>query len=238
METIKRLINPSKKKWRRMANKKYLISSPLELQTLDFTPRGQAHDASIAYAKSGTSKDLTRLLDERDRGETHVRRGPKTNGTGEVQRVLREPSIRSVEKLHHAFKQAEFSLRYGSCGRLLYNFSKSLAWNKARVPRLPSLQLTDFGDMIKESMAAFSSNTHVSHNPTPVGEVRRDPSSSSRDDTHEDPDGNPDDLSLKLLDSNVPEAEWEMQEAKALTVIQVPISKVRKVEINLPRNGR
>ncbi|KAI4868519.1 hypothetical protein F4820DRAFT_444929 [Hypoxylon rubiginosum] len=261
METIKGLLNLDRKnrgKKFSIANKKYMISWPLEslpskarqrimyhyhsadLPTLEFTPRDQAHDASIAYLKSRSADDLSRLLDERDRGESHVHRGPKTNGTEEVQCVLREPSIKSVERLHHVCKQAELSLRYGNSGRLVYNFSKSLAWNKASgAPRLPSLHLTDFGDMVKESIPVFN-DLHVSRNPTPISEAGgwRDLPSSSQSDMYENPEYDSHDSSRETLDSNAPETEWEMQEAKALTVTQIPTSKVRKVQIGSPKIGR
>ncbi|XXG94689.1 hypothetical protein Hte_000946 [Hypoxylon texense] len=256
MVTIKGLLNLCGKN-RGKKNKKYHISQPLEslpskqrqkvmdyyyradFPTLEFTPRDQAHDATIEYLKSGTEEDLSRLLDERDRGESHVRRGPKTSGTEEVQCVLREPSIRSVERLHNAFKQAEVTLRYGYSGRIVYNFSRSLAWNKAsRVPRLPSLQLIDFGDMVRESIGGLN-ELRLSRSSTAISEPGgwRDLSSSPQGDAQEDPECDLHECSLELLDNSAPEAEWEMEEAKYLTMIPIPTSKVRKVQISSPKIG-
>ncbi|KAI6093834.1 hypothetical protein F4821DRAFT_252834 [Hypoxylon rubiginosum] len=258
MERIKRLFRPDRERRRKqecMANRKYEISPPLEslpgkqnqqiihhtasVPTLNFTPQDQAHDASIAFIETHTSEDLNRLLSERDRGGSLVVRGPKTIGTSEVHRVLSEPSIRSVARLHEACKQAEFSLKYGTSGRIIYNFSKSLAWNKARAPRVPSLQLRSFGDMVKGSTTLIEgSNRSVSHTSIPINEVGggKDTPNSSHGDTHEEPepepDYNPRDSILKMLDIDAPETEWEIQEAKALTVIQVPTSKVCTVQIS------
>ncbi|KAI1768255.1 hypothetical protein GGR53DRAFT_532951 [Hypoxylon sp. FL1150] len=232
MEAIKRLLRPDRREKRRkdcMANQKYSISPPIEnrpgtqvptrVPTLEFTPRDQAHDASVAFLENHTSEDLTRLLNERDRAESLVGRGPKTNGTSEVQSVLSEPSIRSVARLHDACKQAEMSLKYGTSGRLVYNFSKSIAWNKTRAPRLPSLQFTSFGDN-----AFHSSKPPISRTSPPVSEAGEDLSGPS----HEEAECNIRDSILEMLD----ETEWELQEAKVLTVLQVPTSKVRKVQIS------
>lgn len=288
MEVIKNLLGPNKGKGKNnndLKNKKHLISPPLEslpdkqkqtaiphslsngsISTIGFTPRSQGREATLAFLDTHASDDLSKLIDERDHAENQVRQCPQTKGTEEVQNILHEPSIKSVEKLHHVRKQAEISLRYGSTGRFAYNFSKSLPWNKTNTPRLPSLKLTDFGTMVGEHR--FFSSTYIPHSPStpncldskvsrssvsltcPLSPISEPggwrslpdlPSSNLSElgntrSFHEEQPSDSDDLSLDSKTGNELEGERDIiQEARALTIRQIPIWKVRTVSINPPK---
>ncbi|KAI0135554.1 hypothetical protein F4814DRAFT_444373 [Daldinia grandis] len=109
--------------------------------TMNHIPQNYGMEETLAYLHSGSPYDLARLSDERDRIENQTRRRPKTQGTKEVELVLREPSIRSVKQLYQICKQAEAVAKYGLVGKIAYNFSKSTGWNRINISRLPSLQL-------------------------------------------------------------------------------------------------
>ncbi|KAI0113913.1 hypothetical protein GGR51DRAFT_556411 [Nemania sp. FL0031] len=121
---------------------------------MNFTPQDRARQETLDWLNSGTSDSLAALLKERDRAAKEVRHGPRTKGTEEVQMILKEPSYRSVEKLHSAQRRTGMTIRYGAPGAVAYNFSKSLGWNRALPSQLPSLQLRDFQARIKETQTA------------------------------------------------------------------------------------
>ncbi|CAJ2502038.1 Uu.00g048910.m01.CDS01 [Anthostomella pinea] len=121
--------------------------------TTSFTPQSRGKEETLAWL-NGTSDALTQLIDQQSHAASQVRRGPKTRGNREVQLILREPCPKTVEKLHRVKNQAEIAVRYGVPGTVVYNFSKSLNWNNTTTPQLPSLQLRDFGSMIRDAVAA------------------------------------------------------------------------------------
>ncbi|KAI2467748.1 hypothetical protein F4781DRAFT_300683 [Annulohypoxylon bovei var. microspora] len=214
---------------------------------MNFIPRTQGHEATIAYLHSGRTSDLSQLLGERDRAERLVYQGPKTKATREVQEILREPSIQSVEQFYRVYMQAEFSLKYGIAGELVYNFSKPPSWNKANVPRLPSPQPKDFSTMMKGQKALIRNSSHIPRNPaTPIDWIDTETSrslarsnsrplsvisepggwrDSSQSDTHEEQMHDLRSPSLAALDVNT-EDEWDIGEAQILTVTRVPIRQV------------
>ncbi|KAI0176318.1 hypothetical protein GGR52DRAFT_590025 [Hypoxylon sp. FL1284] len=227
-----------------MSDKRDLTCLPLEspqerhvpvTSTLDFTPRSQARDASIAVLSSGSPEDLAWLREQIACGESLARQGPKTNGTEEVQLILREPSKRSVEKFHDACKLAETTLKYGNYGVMMYRLSRNLALDKAKAPRLPSLQLTGFSDMIRES-AGFNGNTSSLTIASPVSEIGgwRDVPISLQDDAQEEAEHDIRDSLVETQDSDELEREWEIKEAQALTVTEILPSNVRAVQISSP----
>ncbi|KAI1203041.1 hypothetical protein F5X97DRAFT_330441 [Nemania serpens] len=113
--------------------------------TTSFIPQDRGRKETLNWLNIGASDAIESLLTERDRAEKQVRRGPMTKGTSEVQLILNEPSCKSIEKLHDVQQRSEITARYGVSGTVAYNFSKSLGWNIARMARVRSLQLRDFG---------------------------------------------------------------------------------------------
>ncbi|KAI0889929.1 uncharacterized protein GGS22DRAFT_183277 [Annulohypoxylon maeteangense] len=211
--------------------------------TTDFTPRAQGQEATIAYLESGRTSDLSQLLSERDRAERLVYQGPKTKGTREVQDILREPSVKSIEKFYRVYMQAEILIRYGIAGEIVYNFSKTPSWNRANVPRLPSLQLKDINVMIQAHNGFPSKTSNIPRSPsTPINWIdlgasgpaaRRDNRQLSiisepggwRDSHLATDDEQTCDLHSpsQVAHENSVEDDWEVQEAQVLTVTRVPI---------------
>ncbi|KAI1828068.1 hypothetical protein F4861DRAFT_535496 [Xylaria intraflava] len=109
--------------------------------TTGFIPKDRGREETMALLRTGTSESLSMLLKERDQASKQVKKGPQTKGTEAVQRILQQPSRKSVEHLHQAKQQAEAENRYGASGVVAYNFSKTLGWNQAWEARLPGLQL-------------------------------------------------------------------------------------------------
>ncbi|KAI1382202.1 hypothetical protein F4677DRAFT_458437 [Hypoxylon crocopeplum] len=278
MEAIRKFISPNKRKENDGNGKKkdirgLHISRPLEslserqrwnithpnprddsgAPTMDFIPRSRGRKETLACINnSGNTDDLSRLLDKRDHAGRQVHQGPRTKGTMEVQRVLREPSIRSLEELYHVRKQAELTTRYGVPGEIAYNFGKSMGWNKANAPRLPSLQLTGFDIMMKEYGGRLLTNTACSIPPTPSNSVDRfdpgTPRTSSSSGRQQSPTSEPGGWRDRLPDNKESTSDtesqpetldidsdsevWMEQEARIVTMMAVPISQVRKVNVN------
>ncbi|KAI8965939.1 hypothetical protein F5Y11DRAFT_234645 [Daldinia sp. FL1419] len=106
-----------------------------------WTPQSHGEEETLAYIETGSSYDLARLLDERDRVGKKARRCSRPKCEKETRVVLREPAIHSVMQLHQVCRQAEVVARYGLTGKIAYNFSKPTGWNRLNLSRLPSLQL-------------------------------------------------------------------------------------------------
>ncbi|KAI1455691.1 hypothetical protein F4805DRAFT_476589 [Annulohypoxylon moriforme] len=271
MDYIKKWLNPDKKgeKNKNSAEREHRrgslfesVSTPQKRTTgssdrrnaarasmIDFTPRTQGREATIAYLDSGRTSDLSRLLSERDRAEKLVCKGPKTKANQEVQDILREPSIKSVEKFYRACKQAELLVKYGIAGEFVYNFSKSPSWNKANIRRFPSLQLREFRMMVKRHSVFPGNTSNIPRSPsTPIKWVDLGTSGSTarHDDNRRpsvisEPGGWRDMSSLGRNEENTCdprspstaahensiEDEWEVEEAQILTVTKVPIRQVR-----------
>ncbi|KAI1107789.1 hypothetical protein F4804DRAFT_328816 [Jackrogersella minutella] len=272
MESIRRWLCPSQKKAKKHTRngkvRKSQISSPLEslsgkqrhntaltsgscntvdVATVNFTPRTQGRQATLAYLDSSRPDDLVNLLDERDRAERQAAQGPKTKGTREVQRVLREPSIKAVQQFYRVCKQAELSLRYGIAGEIAGNFSKSLGL-KTNVSRL---QLNDLVTTIRSPRGGFGTTSiprtpftpitwldlgtptapiNSSPPPTPISEPGgwRDLAHSDADEERESDLRSPSPATSEI---DIGEGEWEVQEAQILTVTRVPIRQVRTKHI-------
>ncbi|KAI2640552.1 hypothetical protein GGS26DRAFT_599629 [Hypomontagnella submonticulosa] len=258
MDTLRRMFCPYKRKKEETNvtdSRGYTISAPLETfqrqpwstayynsedlstRMMGFTPQSQGSAATLAWLESGTLEDLTQLLGERDHAAKQLRCGPKTMGTAEVQLILREPSIRSMEHLHRVRDDAELTLKYGAPGRVAYNFSKSFTWNKNNAQKVPSLQLMDFEEtMVKDHRGLFTNlsqyppilptqswldlraskiSTGNNQSPSPITEpvLVRDPHANSSTETYS-----------SVTDSdNSAEDEWEVREAKILTMTKIPI---------------
>ncbi|KAI2629705.1 hypothetical protein GGR54DRAFT_275854 [Hypoxylon sp. NC1633] len=268
MDLFKKLRDFQNMKRRKASTKRPCISPPLETlvdrlgqgrayhgrrhktsaSRLDFTPRTRGTEATVAWLKTGMSDELIKILDERDHAERQVHLGPRTKGTEEVQLVLRDPCKKSAERFHHARKQAEFTERYGVTGRVVYNFSRSIGWNKDNAPMLPPLQLTDFGAMMRENKRLFPDtltppidwiDLGMSGTPgdnkkplSPISEPggwRDTPPSSEGHTIHHD------NSTPVAADVNVEGEEREaLEEGKALTVTMTKISvqMVRQVHVH------
>ncbi|KAI1345179.1 hypothetical protein F5Y15DRAFT_422222 [Xylariaceae sp. FL0016] len=111
--------------------------------TTDFVPKEKGREQTLEFLNRGTSRALHHLIKERDIAAKQARRAPKTKGTREVQWILRRPSAKTVEQLHRVKNQAEFTIKYGVPAVAVYNFSKSLSWNRNAPQKLPPLQLRD-----------------------------------------------------------------------------------------------
>ncbi|KAI1416059.1 hypothetical protein F5Y13DRAFT_206991 [Hypoxylon sp. FL1857] len=252
MESMKRFLNPGKKDGRRNTEDiKRQISWPLENSPhrqeqvnvrasvykqnnvrVDFAPRTQGKRATLAFANSGRPNDLAKLLDEQNRAERHVSQGPKTIGNKEVHLILREPSIRSVERFYHVRKQAELSMKYGIPGEVAYNFSRSVTWNQTNAP---SLQLAGFehrgvfsntpGPMpISSPLSTCSTMVYTSNSRqlSPISEPGG---------WRDLPYPNSEESEFNLRGSvRVPLDEYEVGEAKVLKIRKVPF--VSNVEIS------
>ncbi|KAI0383795.1 hypothetical protein F5Y04DRAFT_287087 [Hypomontagnella monticulosa] len=212
---------------------------------MDFTPRSQGERATLAWLGSGSLDSLNLLRGEQYRAIRRLRRGPKTLGTAEVQRILREPSARSVMQLHRVREDAEVTLKYGSPGRVAYNFSRSLTWNQNNAQRLPSLQLSDFEGTVKRarrglfsgpsqypSMSSSISWLDLGAPKTPDACIKR-PSPVANPVLVHDP------YVIALTEPYSPltapitaEEEWEVREAKALKMTRVPIWQVNRKSIH------
>ncbi|KAI0910602.1 hypothetical protein F4823DRAFT_561778 [Ustulina deusta] len=130
-----------------------------------FIPRDRGREETISWLNTGTCESLASILTVRDQAAKQIRRAPRTKGTKEVQLILKKPSCKAVEQLHHLQKQTEMAIRYGAPGVVVYNFSKSLGWNQASTSRLPSLQLRDFETRMKELKVAAASIPAVPFSP-------------------------------------------------------------------------
>ncbi|KAI1151880.1 hypothetical protein F4825DRAFT_451068 [Nemania diffusa] len=126
--------------------------------TTAFIPHDRGRQQTLAWLDTGTSESIVSLLKERDRAARQVQ-SSRTKGTKETQMILNEPSCKTVEMLHNVQRRAEMTIRYGGPGAAAYNFSRSLGWNRASTYRLPSLQLRDFGDIMRECEATSAGNT-------------------------------------------------------------------------------
>jgi len=115
---------------------------PYSHTTMPFTPQERGREETLAWLETGTYDSFRALLTQRNQAESQIRRGPRTMGAREVQRILREPSRQSVQSLHAACQGAEMALRYGVLGAAAYNFSKTVGWNQDAAMRVPSLQLS------------------------------------------------------------------------------------------------
>ncbi|KAI0397809.1 hypothetical protein F5Y17DRAFT_413631 [Xylariaceae sp. FL0594] len=130
-----------------------------------FIPQERGREETLAWLDTGTCESLKALLTHRDQAarQIRIRRGPRTLGNREVQAILREPSRRSVQRLHDVILGVEMDLVYGSLvgGSVTavfhYNFSRAVGWNKNRQQaaassrKVPSLQLRE---MVPAGMAA------------------------------------------------------------------------------------
>lgn len=125
--------------------------------TISFTPQGRGREETLEFLKKGTSESLSSLLTERDKASEHIKLGPNTKGTHEVQQILREPTYHSVQQLHSLQRRTEMEVRYGTPGAMIYNFSKSLGWNQAAGSQLPPLQLRCFNTRMNEIQFASAS---------------------------------------------------------------------------------
>ncbi|KAI0486546.1 hypothetical protein F4859DRAFT_511537 [Xylaria cf. heliscus] len=123
------------------SHRQHSNDSNVDHATIAFVPRDRGREATIEWLHAGTSESLVALLTEKDHAAHEIRRGPKTKGTREVQRILSKPSRKTVEKLHRVREQAEMAVRYGAPGVVVYNFSRSWGWNLSSGARMPSLQL-------------------------------------------------------------------------------------------------
>ncbi|KAH9908987.1 hypothetical protein F4778DRAFT_793055 [Xylariomycetidae sp. FL2044] len=268
-------------------------SSSCASATTDFTPQARGRDETLAFLRSGTFDSLKSLLSERDRAGRQVVRGPNTRGTRETQFVLRRPSRRAVEHLQHVCRQAEMAVRYGVPGAAVYNFSRSMAWNRSEAIRMPSLQLRDLGARMNLAGGGSSSSSDRAPSPLRVqppvpfvpitwldlgdgaaakaGSSTREgrrrgrlPSSSSssataredvkkeEEEEEEDTDTESDDESDDDVDDDndndldpyddspveSKENQWEMREARALEMTEVPAQQIRKVQIKPGGRGR
>ncbi|KAF2968126.1 hypothetical protein GQX73_g5444 [Xylaria multiplex] len=118
----------------------------------------------MTWLNTGTYDSITTLITEQAQAAREIKRGPRTKGTEEVQRILESPSCRTVEELHHVRQKNEIAVRWGAPGVVAYNFSKSLGWNRAAASRLPSLQLRGFN----ESSIQSKKTTPIGTVSTPV----------------------------------------------------------------------
>ncbi|KAI1383240.1 uncharacterized protein F4822DRAFT_419852 [Hypoxylon trugodes] len=226
---------------------------------IHFTPRTQGEEATRAFVKNGMSDDLIKLLDDRDDAERQLNNAPKTKGTEEVQRILREPSRKSIEDFHNARNRAEATKRYGIVGDLAYHVDKYIRRNS--VPVLPPLQLIDFGMVMRREYGGFFSS-YSSYRATPISSTPVDwlalgfsmssagksPSLSligERSNSRDSLDANYDSSSRSSLESeiNMAEHEWleelasrDVREASTLTIHKVPASEVRITQINPPKD--
>ncbi|RYO79949.1 hypothetical protein DL766_009080 [Monosporascus sp. MC13-8B] len=124
-----------------------------------FVPQARGTEATLAWLKRRTPDALSRLLIERDQAERQNRRGPKTRGTRQVKQILLRPCRTTVEQLHQVRDQAEAAVRYGGDvpGAVAYSLGRSFQNRAVRgSPRLPSLQLHDFGTMVGEQLELVS----------------------------------------------------------------------------------
>ncbi|OTB08808.1 hypothetical protein M426DRAFT_7528 [Hypoxylon sp. CI-4A] len=196
---------------------------------IDFIPQCRGRKATLAWLNSSSPSNLNQLLNERDRAKRQTREGPKTLGTKEVHLILREPCIASVRLLYSVCRQAEVSNKYGIPGEFAYNFSKSVGLDMTSAPRLPSLQLTDFGEMMKEHKGLFSSPRCLS----PISEPGGWRDLSERD--LADYTFNNNDLSLeenepyslKQALEDALDEETVLEEAEYLTITKIPIYQKR-----------
>ncbi|KAI0842118.1 hypothetical protein F5Y06DRAFT_292940 [Hypoxylon sp. FL0890] len=269
MDSIKKLLSPSRNggKKKNAESRKQEISWPLERSPhkqertntwaglyehidnvkMNFTPRTRGEQATLAFMNSGGSDDLKQLLNERDRAERQVYRGPKTKGNKEVQLILREPSIKSVEQFYRVCEQAEISAKYGVPGEVVYNFSRSLNWNKTNTPKSSSLQLTDFGIVKGERRGLFSNPQHIPRTLSPpidwldLGTYKASTGNSRplspisepggwrnlpHPETYEESGLNLRSCSLMPPDVDICEGEWKVEQAVVLGMKKVPIWKV------------
>ncbi|KAJ2994673.1 hypothetical protein NUW58_g1499 [Xylaria curta] len=119
-------------------------------ETTTFVPQDRGREETIAYLNAGTSESLHALLTERDQAAKQVQNGPKTRGTQEIQEILDQPSCKTVAQFHEVRQRSEMTVRYGTAGVVMYNFSKSWGWNRRNsTSRLPSLQLKSSGTMMR-----------------------------------------------------------------------------------------
>ncbi|KAI0539939.1 hypothetical protein GGR58DRAFT_193405 [Xylaria digitata] len=122
----------------------YTNNSHIGCATIDFIPQARGKEETIAWLNTGTYDSLNTLITEQAQAAQEIKRGARTKGTEEVQRILDSPSCRTVEEFHHVRQKSEMAIRWGAPGVVAYNFSKSLGWNRAAASRLPSLQLRGF----------------------------------------------------------------------------------------------
>ncbi|KAI1120730.1 hypothetical protein F5Y10DRAFT_272787 [Nemania abortiva] len=120
--------------------------------TSNFIPQDRGRQETIEWLATGTSESLAALLTERDRAAKQAQHEPRTKGTEEVEPILKEPTYKNVKELHTVQRRTEMAVRYGVPGVVVYNFSRTLGWNRAAMSRLPCppLQLRDFQARIRE----------------------------------------------------------------------------------------
>ncbi|KAI0140938.1 hypothetical protein F4776DRAFT_539435 [Hypoxylon sp. NC0597] len=275
MKSIKKLLSPNRKDGKKKnAESRRQISPPLDTlphqrvqsdthagiyqdiynAKMNFTPRTQGGQATLAYTEYGRPDDLTWLFGERDRAERQLYRGPKTKGNKEVQLILREPSIKSVEQFHSACKQAEISARYGIPGEFVYNFSRTFTWNQANATKVSSLQLRDFDTGKRKHKGLFRSTPPTS---LPLIdwfdlEAPRTSNSSNgrrlstisepggwRDlsytDVYEEPGFNLCSSAAVPLDADADDDGWEVEEAEILQMKKMPMWQVRMATMSFPK---
>ncbi|GAP86099.1 hypothetical protein SAMD00023353_0302280 [Rosellinia necatrix] len=120
-------------------------NSRFQLPKITFTPQARGHNETLLWVNTGTSESIGALLMARDRAVKELRRGLRTKGTKEIQKILSEPSLESVEQLHDVQIRNQVALRYGTPGVVAYNFSRSLGWNRASASQPSPPQLIDIG---------------------------------------------------------------------------------------------
>ncbi|OTA96938.1 hypothetical protein M434DRAFT_27281 [Hypoxylon sp. CO27-5] len=238
---------PSGHEWER-TNTRAGLYQDIENAKMSFTPQAQGEQATLAYTEYGRLDDLNRLVGDRDRAEKQLYRGPKTQGNKEVQLILQEPSIKSMEQFYSACKQAEISVRYGIPGEFVYNFSKTFAWNKTHAMKVSSLQLTDVDTGKRKHKGLLSNTPHtppISYPPIDwfdMGASKTSTNSNSRrlstitepggwrdlshTDVYEEQAFNLRSSSSVSLVVQVDDDEWEVEEAEVLRMKKIPMWQV------------
>ncbi|KAI5862159.1 hypothetical protein GGS23DRAFT_610823 [Durotheca rogersii] len=187
-----------------------------------FAPQAQARDATLATLDPGRPEGLAQLVRERDRAARQVARGPRTRAAGEVQRVLREPSARSVEALHRARRRASLEARWGEAPAAL---AFVVAERDVAGTRVPSLQLVSL-DTVAPPHVSLVAPAPVDCSGLGIDEADEEEGEGEDGGDDDDDDGRPRSLDVAA------EEEWEVREAKVMKMTKLPAAHVR-----LPRQA-
>ncbi|KAI1469950.1 uncharacterized protein F4812DRAFT_457348 [Daldinia caldariorum] len=141
--------------------------------TTDYVPQDHAVQETLKYLCSGSRYDLAKLLEERDYVERQTRRRRKAknskknkdNKDARCERVVREPTISSVEQFDQACRHADIAARYKLPGRVSYNFSRSSEWNRTNLSEIPSPP--PFGEDPDEGTST-TSTTYTTREPSGI----------------------------------------------------------------------
>ncbi|KAI2614521.1 uncharacterized protein GGS25DRAFT_527633 [Hypoxylon fragiforme] len=260
MEKIQRLVHPVfKKKRHRTDNSGFtgdqagadlatsqqgnelqptMRTGDIDIAPMNFTPQSQGRDATLAFMNSGYADHLIQLLDDQDRAERLLHEGPQTKGTQEVQHILREPTLGSLEKFNDIRRQAEINKKYGFPGEVVFNFSRTVGWNKSKAAASTPLQLRGHRNVRKRGCKYVPRTPHTPIDWLDLGRSTTPASNNGQPLTPEiEPPFNPWSSHNRSLDLDLYEASWVEEEARIMAITKLPLRTVRMIHTIPPERG-